>query len=67
MYGTWSAWAMDTMPSRTPFLTNVTDQAWVFIAPYLTVMTSDAPQRRHDLREVAHALRWMVRASAPRL
>ena len=67
MYGTWSAWAMETMPSRTPSPTNVTDQAWVFIAPYLTVMTSDAPQRRDDLREVAHALRWMVRASAPRL
>ena len=35
------------------------------MAPYLTLMTPDAPQRRHDLREVVNALRWIVRAGAP--
>lgn len=28
--------------------------------PYLTLMTPDAPQRRHNLREVCNALRWIV-------
>jgi len=28
-------------------------------------MDEDAPQRRHDLREVFNALRWIVRAGAP--
>ena len=36
-----------------------------FVAPYLTLMTEGAPQRRHDLRAVFNAVRWMVRAGAP--
>ena len=51
--------------ARTPYPTDVTDDDWAFIAPYLTLMTDDAPQRKHDLREVFNALRWMVRAGAP--
>jgi transposase len=35
------------------------------VAPYLTLMTEEAPQWRHDLREVFNALRWIVRAGAP--
>lgn len=35
-------------------------------APYLTLMDQHAPQREHDLREVFNALRWLVRAGAPR-
>lgn len=35
------------------------------MAPYLTLMRPDAPQRQHDLREVFNALRWIVRAGAP--
>ncbi len=35
------------------------------MAPYLTLMREDAPQRQHDLREVFNALRWIVRAGAP--
>lgn len=34
------------------------------MAPYLTLMTEDAPQREHPLREVFDGLRWMVRAGA---
>lgn len=33
--------------------------------PYLTLMDEAAPQRRHDLREVFNALRWLVRTGAP--
>ena len=43
----------------------MSDDEWAFVAPYLTLMTEDAPQRRHDLREVFNALRWIVRAGAP--
>ena len=44
---------------------NVTDEEWAFIAPYLCLMAEGAGQRRHALRAVFDALRWMVRAGAP--
>jgi transposase len=56
---------METKPSRKPYPTDVSDEEWAFVAPYLTLMTPDAPQRVHDLREVFNALRWIVRAGAP--
>jgi transposase len=52
-------------PPRKPYPTDVSDEEWVFVAPYLSLMIEEAPQRRHDLREVFNALRWMVRAGAP--
>ena len=55
---------MNSTP-RKPYLSDVTDEEWAFVAPYLTLMTEDAPQRRHDLREVYDALRWIVRTGAP--
>jgi transposase len=51
--------------TRKPYPTDVSDEEWAFVAPYLTLMTPDAPQRVHDPREVFNALRWMVRAGAP--
>jgi transposase len=50
---------------RKPYPTDVTDDEWAFVAPYLTLMDETAPQRRHHLREVFNALRWIVRAGAP--
>ena len=43
----------------------MSDDEWAFVAPYLTLMTEDAPQRVHSLREVFNGLRWIVRAGAP--
>lgn len=43
---------------------DVSDDEWAFVAPYLTRMREDAPQREHDLREVFNGLRWIVRAGA---
>ena len=40
----------------------MTDEEWAFVAPYLTLMREDAPQREHSLREVFDALRYVVRA-----
>lgn len=51
---------------RTPYPTDVTDDEWAFVAPYLTLMDGDAPQRRYPLREVFNARRWIVRAGVPR-
>jgi transposase len=51
---------MDTSP-RKPYPTDVSDEEWEFVAPYLTLMNEAAPQRRHDLREVFNGLRFIVR------
>lgn len=51
--------------ARKPYPSDVTDEEWAFVAPYLTLMREDAPQREHDLREIFNALRWMVRAGSP--
>ena len=50
--------------ARKPYPTDVTDEEWAFVAPYLTLMTPEAPQRRYDLREAFNALRWIVRTGA---
>jgi transposase len=55
---------MNDLP-RKPYPSDVTDEEWAFVAPYLTLMRPDAPQRVHDVREVYNALRWIVRAGAP--
>jgi transposase len=51
--------------ARKPYPTDVSDEEWAFVAPYLTLLREDCGQRRHDLREVFNALRWMIRAGAP--
>jgi transposase len=51
--------------SLTSYPSDVSDEEWAFVAPYLTLMREDAPQRDHTLRAVFNALRWMVRALAP--
>ncbi len=53
------------MPNRKPYLTDVSDEEWAFVAPYLALVREDAAQRVHNLREVFDALRWIVRAGAP--
>lgn len=50
---------------RKPYPTDVSDEEWAFVAPYLALVREDAPQRHHALREVFNALRWIVRAGAP--
>src|SRR5689334_22462375 len=50
--------------TRKPYPTDVSDDEWAFVAPYLTLMTEDAPQREHALRDVLNGLRWLVRTGA---
>lgn len=49
---------------RKPYPSDVSDEEWSFAAPYLTLMSKDAPQRRYELREMFNALCWMARAGA---
>lgn len=49
---------------RQAYPSDVSDDEWALVAPYLTLMTEDAPQRTHSLREVFNGLRWLVRAGA---
>jgi transposase len=55
----------DEVRPRKPYPTDVSDEEWAFVAPYLSWMTPDAPQRVHDLREVYNVLRWLVHTGAP--
>ena len=52
------------MCTRKPFPSDVCDDEWAFVAPYLTLITQDAPQRDHPLREVFNGARWIVRTGA---
>lgn len=40
----------------------MSDEEWAFVAPYLTLMTEDVPQREHRLREVFNDLRYVARS-----
>jgi transposase len=55
---------METKDTRKPDPSDVTDDEWALVAPYLTLMTEEAPQRRHEVREVFNAVRWIVRTGA---
>lgn len=50
--------------NRRAYPSDVSDEEWALVAPYLTLMTEAAPQRAHSLREVFNGLRWLVRAGA---
>jgi transposase len=52
------------MSTRNPYPSDVSDEEWAFVAPYLTLLPEDAGQRHYELREVFNGLRWMVRTGA---
>jgi transposase len=52
------------MTTRKPYPSDVSDEEWAFVAPYLALVREDAPQRNHDLREVFNGLRWIVRTGS---
>lgn len=52
------------MSTRKPYPSDVSPEEWALVAPYLTLMRLDAPQRDHALREVFNGLRWLVRTGA---
>jgi len=51
-------------PKRKAYPSDVTDDEWAFLAPYLTLMREDAPQRDYPQRDLLDALRWVVKTGA---
>ena len=51
--------------NRRPYPSDVSDEEWEFVAPYLSLLPQTAAQRRHELREVFNARALMVRTGAP--
>ena len=49
---------------RKAYPSDVSDEEWAFVLPYLLLMREDAPQREYSLREVFNGLRWIVRTGA---
>lgn len=54
-------WIMD----RKAYSSDVSDEEWAFVVPYLTLMTEEAPQRDYRLREVFNGLRYVIRGGIP--
>lgn len=46
---------------RKSYPSDVSDDEWSLVVPYLTLMTEEAPQRDYPLRELFNGLRYVVR------
>src|SRR5258707_15749716 len=53
-----------TLPSRKSYPSDVSDDEWTFVAPYLVLLAEDASQRRYPLREVVNGLCYLVKTGA---
>jgi transposase len=51
--------------SRKPYPSDVSDEQWALVAPYLALLPEESGQRVHALREVFNGLRYMVKTGAP--
>lgn len=51
--------------NRKAYPSDVSDDEWAFVAPYLALISEAAPQRVYPLREVFNGLRYLVRSGAP--
>ncbi len=47
---------------RKSYPSDVSDEEWDFVKPYVCLLAEDVPQRRHDLREVYNAVRYLARS-----
>ena len=50
--------------ARKPYLSDVSDEEWALVAPYLALLPEDAGQRIHSLREVFNGLRYIIKTGA---
>ncbi len=53
------------MDTRRPYPSDVSDEEWAFVAPYLTLLPEDAGQRKYPLRGVFNGLRYLLKSGAP--
>jgi transposase len=50
---------------RPAYPSDVSDEEWALVAPYLALLRESSGQRDHDLREVFNGLRFIVKTGAP--
>jgi transposase len=50
---------------RQGYQTDVTDEEWSFVAPYLALCREDATQRDYSLRAVFNAVRYVAKSGCP--
>jgi len=48
-----------------PYQSDSSDDEWAFVVPYVSLLPPEAVQRRHDLRRVFDALKWVAWTGAP--
>ncbi len=48
------------MTARPAYPSDVSDEEWAFVAPYLTLLPEDVLQRMYALCDVFNALRYVV-------
>jgi transposase len=51
--------------ARKPYPSDVSDEEWALVTPYLTLLPESAGQRDYPLREVFNGLRYIVKTGAP--
>ena len=51
--------------SRKIYPSDVSDDEWAFVAPYLSLMSQEAGQRKYPLRELFNGVRYVVRTGCP--
>lgn len=51
--------------SRKPYPSDVSDEEWALVAPYLMLLPEAAGQREQGLRDVFNGLRYIVKTGAP--
>ena len=51
--------------ARPAYPSDVSDEEWALVAPYLALLRETSAQRDHDLREVFNGLRYIVKTGAP--
>src|ERR1700727_547681 len=49
---------------RSGYQTDVNDEEWGFVAPYLTLCREDSAQRAYPLRSVFNALRYVAKTGS---
>ena len=54
---------MKCYPTRYP--SDVSDEEWALVVPYLTLCREEAEQRGHELRGVFNGMRYIVKSGAP--
>ena len=53
------------MAKAAHYPSDISDDEWAFVCPYLCLMREDAPQREHPLRALLNGLRYLAHTGCP--